>query len=123
MRVPEALKIIRYNIFYNSCFNLDFYVKKGKEILSEIIKNCGGVILVNKYQYKKDMKLYFVCFCDDYGKYKEEINKEKIWMENAKVVSDKYIINSFYFMTNLENELNNHQYCLDLNNNDNFENY
>ena len=61
MRVPEALKIIRYNIFYNSCFNLDFSVKKGKEILSEIIKNCGGVILENKNQFKKDMKLYFVC--------------------------------------------------------------
>ena len=44
-------------------------------------------------------------------------------MENAKVVSDKYIINSFYFMTNLENELDNPQYCLDLNDNDNFENY
>ena len=123
MRVPEALKIIRFNIFYNSCFNMNFYNKKGKEILIEIIKNCGGVILENKNQFKKDMKLYFVCFCDDYNKFKDEINKEKSWMENAKVVSDKYIINSFYFMTNLENELDNPQYCLDLNDNDNFENY
>ena len=113
MRVPEALKMIRYNIFYNSCFNLNFYEKNGKEILKEIIKNCGGIILENKNQIK-DMKLFIVCSVDDYNKYKDEINKERIWMENVKVVSDKYIINSFFFMTNLESELNDPQYCLDL---------
>ena len=123
MRVPEALKMIRYNIFYNSGFNLNFYAKSGKEILKEIIKNCGGIILENKKQIIKDMKLFIVCSSDEYNQKKEEIKKEGIWMENAKVVSDIYILDSFYFMTNLENELNNPQYCLDLKGEDNYDDY
>ena len=123
MRVPEALKMIRYNIFYNSCFNLNFYATGGKEILKEIIKNCGGIILENKNQNIKDMKLFIVCSSDEYNKCKDEIKKERIWMENAKVVSDIYILDCFYFMTNLENELNDPQYCLDLKGEDNYDDY
>ena len=44
-------------------------------------------------------------------------------MENYKVVSEKYILNSFFFMTNLEDELNNSEYCFDLKDEDNFDNY
>ena len=125
IRVPDALKIIRYNIFYNSYFNLKFYKNNGINILKEIIKNCGGIIIEdnkNKNEYK-ELKLFYVCSFEDYNKYKEDIKKEKIWMDNAKVVSEKYILNSFYFMTNLEDELDNPQYCFDFKEEDNFDNY
>ena len=132
MHVSEALKIIRYNIFYNSCFDLSFYEKecvnsvfKKKEsinILSEIIKNCGGIIYNEKSKNQiKGMKFFFVCTSENYNKYKEDIKKAKIGKENTKVVSDKYILNSFYFMTNLENELGNPQYCFDFNDEDDFD--
>ena len=125
MRVPEALKIIRYNIFYNSCFLMNYYEKDGKEILKEIIINCGGYIYDNKNKEKNnnDMKLFFVCSTEDYNLNKDDIKKEKIRMKNVKVVSDIYIINSFFFMTNLENELDNPQYCFDLNDEEDFDNY
>ena len=125
IKVPDALKIIRYNIFYNSYFNLKFYKNNGINILKEIIKNCGGIIIEdnkNKNEYK-ELKLFYVCSFEDYIKYKEDIKKEKIWMDNAKVVSEKYILNSFYFMTNLEDELDNPQYCFDFKEEDNFDNY
>ena len=132
MHVSEALKIIRYNIFYNSCFDLSFYEKecvnsvfKKKEsvnILSEIIKNCGGIIYNEKSKNQiKGMKFFFVCTSENYNKYKEDIKKAKIGKENTKVVSDKYILNSFYFMTNLEDELGNPQYCFDFNDEDDFD--
>ena len=133
MCVPEALKLIRYNIFYNSCFDLSFYKKESLDIfidikepiniLSEIIKNCGGIIYNERDKNKiKGMKFFFVCTSENYQKYKEDIKKAKIGKENTKVVSDKYILNSFYFMTNLENELgDNPQYCFDFNDEDDFD--
>ena len=122
--IPEALKLIRYDIFYNSYFNLNYYEKKGKEILKEIIKICGGIIFdKNNKKELNNNKSFFVCSFDDYYKYQEEIEKEKLVLENFRVISDKYIINSFYFMTNLENELDNPQYCLDIKDNENFDDY
>ena len=72
------------------------------------------------------MNFLFVCASDEYNKYKEDIKKAKKLLvnENAKVVNDKYILNCFYFMNNLENELSiNPNYCLDLNEEENYDNY
>ena len=51
------------------------------------------------------------------------IIKQKIGKKSCKVISDEFIINSFFFMTNLDNENNNSKYCLDLNDEDDFDNY
>ena len=130
--VPESLKIIRYNIFYNCSFNLNFYKKTPQKkqnerdvnILKHIIINCGGIICdENNFKGYTNYKYYFVCTKDDYKKNKEEINKQKIGKKNCKVISDEFIINSFFFMTYLGNENNNSKYCLDLNDEDDFDNY
>ena len=126
--VPDALKIIRYNIFYNCCFNLSFYKQQQKQkeidILKDIIKNCGGIICDKKNDDEYyNMKYYFVCTNEDYKKNIEEINKQKIGKKNSKVISDEFIINSFFFMTNLENDDNNEKYYLDSNDKDDFDNY
>ena len=130
--VPESLKIIRYNIFYNCSFNLNFYKKTPQKkqnerdvnILKHIIINCGGIICdENNFKGYTNYKYYFVCTKDDYKKNKDEINKQKIGKKNCKVISDEFIINSFFFMTYLGNENNNSKYCLDLNDEDDFDNY
>ena len=130
--VPESLKIIRYNIFYNCSFNLNFYKKTPQKkqnerdvnILKHIIINCGGIICdENNFKGYTNYKYYFVCTKDDYKKNKDEINKQKIGKKSCKVISDEFIINSFFFMTNLDNEKNNSKYCLDLNDKDDFDNY
>ena len=123
--VPDALKLIRYNVFFNSCFDLDFYNSDRVETLKDIIINCGGVIYNKKEKNNfKDMKFFFVCSSDEYNSKKDKIKKEKNFVnENAKVINDKYIINCFYFMSNLENDLSNPNYCLDLNEEDNFDDY
>ena len=129
---PESLKIIRYNIFYNCSFNLNFYKKTPQKkqnerdvnILKHIIINCGGIIYdENNFKGYTNYKYYFVCTKDDYKKNKDEINKQKIGKKNCKVISDEFIINSFFFMTYLGNENNNSKYCLDLNDEDDFDNY
>ena len=130
--VPESLKIIRYNIFYNCSFNLNFYKKTPQKkqnerdvnILKHIIINCGGIICdENNFKGYTNYKYYFVCTKDDYKKNKDEINKQKIGKKSCKVISDEFIINSFFFMTYSGNENNNSKYCLDLNDEDDFDNY
>ena len=130
--VPESLKIIRYNIFYNCSFNLNFYKKTPQKkqnerdvnILKHIIINCGGIICdENNFKGYTNYKYYFVSTKDDYKKNKDEINKQKIGKKNCKVISDEFIINSFFFMTYLGKENNNSKYCLDLNDEDDFDNY
>ena len=129
---PESLKIIRYNIFYNCSFNLNFYKKTPQKkqnerdvnILKHIIINCGGIICdENNFKGYTNYKYYFVCTKDDYKKNKDEINKQKIGKKSCKVISDEFIINSFFFMTYSGNENNNSKYCLDLNDEDDFDNY
>ena len=129
---PESLKIIRYNIFYNCSFNLNFYKKTPQKkqnerdvnILKHIIINCGGIIYdENNFKGYTNYKYYFVCTKDNYKKNKDEINKQKIGKKSCKVISDEFIINSFFFMTYLGNENNNSKYCLDLNDEDDFDNY
>ena len=123
--VPDALKIIRYNIFYNCCFNLNFYKtnnqhKKDKDILKDIIITCGGIIYEQKkYKEKNDMKYYIVCTNDEYKLNKEDIKKQKILIGDSKVISDEYIINSFFFMTKLDNT----EYYFDINDENDFDNY
>ena len=40
--VSNSIKLIRYNIFYKTYFNLNFYKGEGKDILINIIETCGG---------------------------------------------------------------------------------
>ena len=119
IHVPDALKLIRYNIFYKTYFNLNFYKGEGKEILKDIIENCGGQIINkdNDINYDNE-KVFFVCKNDDYPSQKDKIKKECLIYINAKIVNEKYILDSFYFMTNLENELNDMEYSLNNKNKD-----
>jgi len=127
IHVSDIIKFIRYNIFYKNYFSLKFYKGEGKNILIDTIEACGGEIF-NERNNIKDYKLFFVCRKDDYSKLRDKIEKELFLYENALVVSDKYIVDSFYFMTNLEDELNDPEYLLfnknKENDNDNdFDNY
>ena len=125
IHVSDIIKFIRYNIFYKIYFNLKFYNGEGKDILIYTIESCGGEIFDEKNN-NKDYKLFFVCRKDDFSELRDKIEKELLIYEEALVVSDKYIVDSFYFMTNLENELNEPEYVLFNKNKENdnaFDNY
>jgi len=111
VHVSDIIKFIRYNIFYKNYFSLKFYKGEGKNTLIDTIETCGGEIFDEKNN-NKDYKLFFICRKDDYSESRDEIEKELLLYENALVVTDKYIFDSFFFMTNLEDELNDPEYLL-----------
>ena len=111
IHVSDIIKFIRFNIFYKNYFNLKFYKGKGKDALIDTIETCGGEIFDEKIN-NLDYKLFFICRKDDYSELRDEIEKELLLYEKALVVSDNYIFDSFYFMTNLEDKLNDPEYLL-----------
>ena len=126
IHVSDIIKFIRFNIFYKNYFNLKFYKGEGKNILINTIEACGGEIFKKGNNNNQDYKLFFICRKDDYSKLKDAIGKELLIYDDALVVSDKYIVDSFYFMTNLEDELNDSEYLLfnkNKQNDDDFDNY
>ena len=121
IHVPDILKLIRFNVFYKSYFSLSFYKGEGRDILRDIIENCGGEVYEKNENNKN--KLIFICRKDDYLSLKDKIKKELIIYENSELANEKYILNSFYFFTNLE--LKDSEYSMNNENikSDDFENY
>jgi hypothetical protein len=70
------------------------------------------------YQEKENnnnnnIKILFVCTKEDYSSFKDKIKNDLIIYENSKLINDKYIIDSFYFMTNLEKEIDSPEYSFE----------
>ena len=119
IHIPDALKLIRYNIFYNSYFNLKFYKGEGKDILKQIIETCGGeMINEKKINYINNENIYFICRKDDYLSQKDKITKEFLIYNSAKLVTEKFVLDSFYFFTSLEKELKVSDYFFNIEKND-----
>ncbi len=123
IHVPDALKLIRYNIFYKRFFNISLYKGEGKDILKDIIENCGGEIYNENNINNNDEKIFIICRKDDYNILKDKIQKEMLIYKNSILVTEKYVLDSFYFLTNLENELDSSEYSFNLENLDDSEDY
>lgn len=127
IHVRDALKLIRYNIFHKEYFCLNFYKGEGKDILIDIIENCGGKIYIenNENNINDDIidKIFIICRKEDYQKQEDRIKKELFIKKNSKIVTEKFILDSFYFLTNLEDEIDNPEYFINNDNNDEYSNY
>ena len=114
--ISIILNLIRYNIFHQTYFNLKYYNNNPNNrlsILSDIIECCGGQIYKEKENNNNNIKILFVCAEEDYSFFKDKIKKDLIIYENSKLINDKYIIDSFYFMTNLEKEIDSPEYSFE----------
>ena len=126
IKISDALQLIRFNIFYKTFFSLKFYKNNDKQrldILKNIILTCGGQIYENYNSKIKYEKLFFVCPKEDYSSLKEKIKKEMIIFENSKLINDIYILDSYYFLSNLEKEIESPEYSFDISSNNDFSNY
>ena len=118
----ESIKLIRLNIFYEKYFYLKYVSKERIKILSDIIQVCGGEIVEpdESISYKMT-SVYLVCSMNIYEKEKDNISNEKAKNTKYRIVNEKFILNSYYYMTNLEDDYHDGEYdpdyCLNLCNN------
>ena len=108
--IYEILMLIRLNIFYKKYFYLKYINKKNIEMLSEVIRICGGEIIEpdESIEFVMKKKIFLVCSFDVYEKQRNFILEEA--KDKYLLVNDKFILDSFYFITDLGDEYNNSEY-------------
>ena len=109
--IPTSIKLIRNCTLTNQKFDLRYLSYDQKNILIDMVKACGGIIF-EKEKDKKDYdeKIYLVASKMLYELKKDEINKELEENSFYILVNEKYILDTYYFMTNLIDEINDPEY-------------
>ena len=113
--IAIAIKLIRISTLNNMIFNLKFLDYMQKNILTDIVKSCGGIIYNESHQEKdkKDKKVYLVISINTGLKNKKEVIK-KYLIENPFLIliNERFILDTYYFMTNLKDNINDPEYII-----------
>jgi len=109
--IPTSIKLIRNCTLANLKFDLRYLSYDQKNILVDMVKACGGIIF-EKEKDKKDYeeKIYLVASKMLYELKKDEIKKELIDNPFYILINEKFILDTYYFMTNLIDEINDPEY-------------
>ena len=79
--------------------------------MSDIIKVCGGEIIEPDDSINCKMKnIYLVCSMNNYEKERRNIRNERKINPNYILVNEKFILDSYYFMTDLGDSYKDKEY-------------
>ena len=110
IEIPLAIKLIRIGTLANMKFNLNYLYYFEKIILTDMINSCGGIIYNGKNRDKNE-KVYLIVSKRNGLKYKKEGILKEINENNFYVLlNEKFILDSYYFMTNLIGNINDEEY-------------
>ena len=109
--IPTSIKLIRNCTLANLKFDLRYLSYDQKNILIDMVKACGGIIFEKEKEKKDyDEKIYLVASKMLYELKKDEIKKELEENSFYILINEKYILDTYYFMTNLIDEINDPEY-------------
>ena len=108
----ETLLLIRLNVLYKKYFYLKYVNKQRISILSGIINICGGEIIEpdESIEFKIKKKIFLVCSFEIYEKERNNILNEVNENSNYLLVNEKFVLDCYYFMTDLADEYQNEEY-------------
>jgi hypothetical protein len=111
LEIPLAIKVIRMSTLANMIFLPKLNNSQKTEILKEIIISCGGIIYNNEPDDMNE-KVYLVVSPSNinYDEGREKIRKYLEKNPFMVLINEKFILDSFYFMTNLKAHLNDPEY-------------
>ena len=110
--IYEAIKLIRFNALYGKFFYLKYVINSRKKILCDIIKVCGGEIIEpddDSINFKMK-KIFLVCSMSKYENERNNIINEVSNNNNYILINEKFILDCYYFMTDLGNDCSNDEY-------------
>ena len=112
--IRVALKLIKICTLNNMKFDLKHLAEDQKCILSDMIKVCGGMIYDKNYNYVKNNKekIYLVVSKRIYESRKEEIKADLQKNNNYFLINEKFILDTYYFMTDIRDQINDPEYSI-----------
>ena len=115
LNIPEAIKLVRLNALNGKIFYLKYLNDEQKKILSDLISVCGG----ERYEPPKKggegtinntQKIFLVVSKREYESKKEEIMEDLGNNKNFEMINEKFILDSYYFMTDLGDSYKDKEY-------------
>ena len=109
-----AIKLIKICTLNNMVFDLKHLADDQKLILSDMIKVCGGMIYDKNYNYMNNKeKIYLVISKRFYESKKEKIKVDLQQNKNYILINEKFILDTYYFMTDIRNHINDPEYIVE----------
>jgi hypothetical protein len=109
----EAIKLIRLNSLNGKYFFLKYLDSEKKSILSDIIKVCGGEIItsIDDSIYFSSIKtIFLVCSMENYINERYSIKNDLKKNKKYILINERFILDSYYFMTDLGNSFKDKEY-------------
>ena len=116
MCIPDIIRLIRFHCLFNQYFYLKFLTKEKADLIEKIIIVCGGNIYKNENNDTNIGKIFLVCSRDDYNDdsfKKASVKRYLKFNRNFVAITEKYVLDSYYFMTNLEDNCKDLEYALE----------
>ena len=109
--IPLAIKMIRISTLADMTFDLKYLAYDQRNILTDIVKICGGMLYEKEYR-KKDEKIYLVTSkrLYEYKSRNDEIQKDLSTCPFYVLINERFILDTYYFMTNLKDNINDPEY-------------
>jgi len=109
IEIPLAIKLIRISTLANMKFDLKYVSIEQKTILSDMVLTCGGNIYDENYRLE-DEKIYLVATKRLYVLNKRDIYTDLYRRPFYVLINEKFILDTYYFMTDLRDEINEPEY-------------
>ena len=110
--IPLAIKLIRISTLANIIFYLKYLNSEQRKILTDMVKVCGGIIF-DKNKRIRNEKVYLIASKNIYEFNKEQIKEDLSMHPYYVLLNERFILDSFYLMTSLKENINDSEYKFD----------
>ena len=115
LEIKNAIKLVRLNALNGKKFLLKYLETEQKNCLIEMIKVCGGEIYEPSFANEEfilnvTQKIFLVVSQGVYTQKKNEIKQDLKDHGNYILINEKFILDSYYFMTDLEDSYKDEEY-------------